>query len=134
MGLGRVGLGNDGRALLGRRAEDLAADLLESLGFRIVERNWRRAEGELDLVADDAGVCVFVEVRSRTGLAFGDPLESVTPYKQARVVRAARCYLAEVAPRASGFRFDVIGVTFDEHGAPPRCVHVPDAFRTDGVV
>ena len=55
----------------GRRAEDLAAAELERLGLRIVARNWRRPEGELDIVADDDGTCVFVEVRSRTGEEHG---------------------------------------------------------------
>ena len=60
------------RGGLGRQAESLAATLLEGLGFRIVARNWRKYgadAGELDLVADDRGTCVFVEVRSRTGEA-----------------------------------------------------------------
>ena len=81
------------RPATGRRAEDLAAALLEARGLRIVARNWRRPEGELDLVADDAGTCVFVEVRSRTGDETGHPLESISPRKRARVIRAARLYL-----------------------------------------
>ncbi len=121
------------RAGLGRRAEGLAADFLERLGFRIVARNWRRhgpeAAGELDLVADDGGTCVFVEVRSRTGEAQGHPLEAITAHKRARVARAARLYLAAETPSASGYRFDVVGVTFWEDGRPPEIVHVPNAFE-----
>ena len=69
-------LGSPGRAPpgTGRRAEDLAAAHLEPLGLRIVARNWRRGpKGELDIVADDDGTCVFVEVRSRTGEDAGPP-------------------------------------------------------------
>jgi putative endonuclease len=114
----------------GRRAEDLAAALLERAGLRVVARNWRRPEGELDLVADDAGTCVFVEVRSRTGTALGHPLESITVEKQRRVIRSARLYLAESPAPATGYRFDVVAVTFDPEGrAEPEVVHVPNAFE-----
>jgi putative endonuclease len=122
---------SDGRGRTGRRAEEIAAAHLEARGLRILERNWRRPEGELDLVADDGGVRVFVEVRSRTGREFGDPLETVAGRKQARVVRAARLYLQEPHAPASGYRFDVVGVTFPEDGGAPECVHVVDAFRVD---
>jgi putative endonuclease len=115
----------------GRRAEDLACALLERAGMRVVARNWRRPEGELDIVADDGGTCVFVEVRSRTGDALGHPLESITAAKRARVVRAARLYLAEVPTSAAGYRFDVVAVTFDPEGrAEPEVLHLPDAFET----
>jgi putative endonuclease len=117
------------RAAVGVRAEELAVALLEQRGFRILTRNWRHPEGELDVVADDGGVCVFVEVRSRTGEDFGHPLETVGPHKQAQVIRAARLYLNAETPAAASFRFDVVGVTFFEDGRPPECVHVPDAFR-----
>jgi putative endonuclease len=121
----------DGRPATGRRAEELAAAALERQGFRIVARNWRRPEGELDLIADDHGVCVFVEVRSRTGLEQGDPLESVTARKRARVIRAARLFLDCEPVQATGYRFDVVGVTFFEDAREPALTHVPNAFETD---
>jgi len=114
----------------GRRAEELAAAHLADAGLRIVVRNWRRPEGELDIVADDRGTCVFVEVRSRTGDEQGHALEAITPHKQARVIRAARLYLDAEAPAASGYRFDVVAVTFDPDGRlAPVVVHVPNAFE-----
>jgi putative endonuclease len=116
---------------VGIRAEDLAAQLLEQRGFRVLARNWRRPQGELDLVVDDAGTCVFVEVRSRTGEEHGHPLEMVSARKRAQVIRAARLFLHESAPPASDFRFDVVGVTFYDDGRPPQCVHVEDAFRVE---
>jgi len=119
----------DRRSGTGRRAEQLASALLEGAGLRIVERNWRRPEGELDIVADDAGTCVFVEVRSRTGEEHGHALEAITPQKRARVVRAARLYLDAETPVAGGFRFDVVAVTFWEDGRPPDVVHIPNAFE-----
>ena len=98
----------------------------------VIARNWRRPQGELDLVAlTQDGVCVFCEVRSRTGEASGDPLESVTPQKQAQVIRTARLYLSEAEPTAvSGYRFDVVAVTFFADQAEPRVVHIAGAFET----
>lgn len=99
--------------------------------MRIVARNWRRPDGELDLVAvDAAGTCVFCEVRSRTGELSGDPLETVNARKQARVIRAARNYLTEEPVAATAFRFDVVAVTFFQDGRAPRLVHIPSAFET----
>lgn len=122
----------DRRAVAGRAAETLAAATLEAAGLRIVARNWRRPEGELDIVADDGGTCVFVEVRSRTGEDRGHPLEAITPQKRARVIRAARLYLDAEAPSAGGFRFDVVAVTFWDDARAPDVVHVPNAFEVGG--
>jgi putative endonuclease len=117
------------RPALGRRGEELAVTYLERAGLRIVARNWRRPEGELDIVADDGGTCVFVEVRSRTGDELGHPLESITAHKRAHVIRSARLYLAEVPTPASAFRFDVVAVTFDPAGrAEPVIEHISNAF------
>jgi len=120
-------MAGDRRARTGRRAEALASDYLEARGLRIVAKNWRRPEGELDLVADDAGVCVFVEIRSRTGEDHGHPLEAVSRRKRSQVIRAARLYLDAEPTTATAFRFDVVGVTFRD-GADPEIHHVPSAF------
>jgi putative endonuclease len=120
------------RGDLGRRAELLASEVLEREGLQVVARNWRRPEGELDIVAAEQGVCVFVEVRSRTGEERGHPLESITPQKRARVIRAARLYLDAEAPCASAYRFDVVAVTFWDDGRSPDVVHVREAFEVGG--
>lgn len=122
----------DRRSGTGRRAESLAAAHLESAGLRIIARNWRQPEGELDIVADDGGTCVFVEVRSRTGEERGHALEAITPQKRARVIRAARLYLDAETPAAGGFRFDVVAVTFWDDGRQPDVVHIPNAFEVGG--
>ena len=98
----------------------------------VIARNWRRPQGELDIIARTPdGICVFCEVRSRTGEASGDPLETVTPHKQSRVIRAARLYLSEAdSTGASGYRFDVVAVTFFPGGDSPRVVHIAGAFET----
>jgi putative endonuclease len=125
----RGATGTPPAASRGARAEAIAAEHLEALGFLILARNWRRPEGELDLVALDGDACVFVEVRSRTGDQFGHPLEAVTARKRAQVIRAARLFLASETVPSAGFRFDVVGVMFPEDGGAPTCTHVPDAFR-----
>jgi putative endonuclease len=120
------------RAGKGRLAEDLAAAHLEAAGLKIVARNWRRygpEAGELDIVADDRGTCVFVEVRSRTGEDQGHPLEAITAHKRAQVIRVARLYLAAETPAAAGYRFDVVAVTFWPDGRPPDLIHIPEAFE-----
>ena len=102
----------------------------------IIARNWRKPEGEIDLIAVDSDrTCVFCEVRSRTGESAGDPLETVNARKQARVARAARLYLSQTdppPPRATAYRFDVIAVTFFEDQRDPRVVHVASAFEVRG--
>jgi putative endonuclease len=117
---------------LGMRAELLAADYLERLGYKILARNWRRPEGEIDLVVSAEGLCIFVEVRSRTGTERGHALETVDARKRSRVLRAARMYIDEERPQAAVFRFDVVGVTFALDESPPELVHVEDAFQVGG--
>lgn len=89
----------------------------------IVERNYRCPLGELDIVARDGDVLVFVEVRTRTRSDRGTALETVGPAKRRRLARVAEHYLAARRPRAAGIRFDVIGITAGD------VVHVRDAFR-----
>ena len=81
----------------GARAEALAAAYLEQRGLAVVERNFRRRCGEIDLVARDGATLVFVEVRLRRGHAFGGAAASITAAKRVRLVRAAELYLAGVA-------------------------------------
>lgn len=95
----------------GRRGEALAAEWYVSRGYDVLARNWRCAQGELDLVVARGGVVVFAEVKARTSDRFGTPAEAVTPAKQARVRRLAARWLAEAAPRRSrAVRFDVASV------------------------
>jgi putative endonuclease len=95
----------------GAGGEELAARLLAGGGCSILDRNVRYRGGELDIVADDGDVIVFVEVRTRRTGACGGALESVTATKRARVVRAAKIWLVK-HPRHSArcVRFDVVAV------------------------
>jgi putative endonuclease len=95
------------RGHAGAQAEALAAEYLARRGLAIVERNWRRRCGELDLVARDGDVLVFVEVRLRRRGDFGGAAASITAAKRARMVAAAGQYLAGL-PRTPPCRFDAV--------------------------
>ena len=93
-------------------AEDRAAEYLARRGLAIVHRNYRTRMGEIDLVAREGEVLVFVEVRMRADGHFGGALESVTPRKQRRIAAAADMFLRQF-PRPPRCRFDVVAM---EHG------------------
>jgi putative endonuclease len=95
------------RAIAGARAEALAAEFLAARGMEILERNFRRRCGEIDLVAKDGGTLVFVEVRLRTRGDFGGAAASITAKKRARIAAAAGLYLARLH-RAPPCRFDAV--------------------------
>ena len=95
---------------LGRRGEDLAADYLSGLGLEIVERNWRCALGEIDIVAREGGETVFVEVKTRAGLGYGHPLESITVAKLARLRRLAGAWCEAHPGGFGGIRIDALAV------------------------
>jgi len=90
----------------GARAEERCAELLRRAGLVLLERNWRCRLGEIDLIAEDAGVVVFVEVRMRRAFSYGGAAESVTAAKRGRLMAAARLYLSR-RPQTQ-CRFDVV--------------------------
>lgn len=94
----------------GRRGEALAAERLRRDGYRVLERNPRGSAGEIDLVAEEGGSVVFVEVRSRATAAFGGAAATITREKQARLSRAALAYLAARGWLERPARFDVVAV------------------------
>ena len=97
-------------AALGSGGERAAADYLRERGYIVLERNFRCRGGEIDIIALDGGVLVFVEVKVRRTLSRGAPIEAVTPVKQARVRRAAQEYLTFCGRVFARIRFDVISV------------------------
>lgn len=122
------------RSTLGALGERHAESLLRAAGYRILERNFRTREGELDLVAADRAALVFCEVKTRiAGSVQGPaPLEGIGPSKRRRIRRLARSWLSmrdELRPRAPGIRFDAIGVLVTPGGGLVDIEHVEDAFR-----
>ncbi len=110
----------------GRGGEEIAAGHLAARGVSILARNVRYRDGEIDLVAEEGPVLLFVEVRRRTGAALGTAAESVTGRKRARIVRAAHRWLSR-RPRAAArpVRFDVVAVD----GDPPSVTWIRGAFE-----
>lgn len=102
---------------VGRYGERVAASYLAAAGWEVVDRNWRGRSGELDIVALDGADLVVVEVKTRTGDAYGHPAEAVTPAKLARLRRLAAQWLEahDVHPRS--VRVDVIAVRTARRGA-----------------
>lgn len=112
---------------VGQRGEDLAAAELERQGLKVIARNWRCRNGEIDIIAVEtvAGrrTVVFCEVKCRTGLGFGDPLESITYAKRQKLRQLAAEWLATSGVRPSGVRLDAIGVVMLPR-AMPTLTHV----------
>jgi putative endonuclease len=101
------------RMALGARGEDLAAEWYEAHGYEVIDRNWRSAAGELDVVARRGRTTVFCEVKARSNMAFGGPAVAVTRSKQARIRRLAAEWLSAGGRAGAGrgpVRFDVATV------------------------
>ena len=114
------------RATVGAWGEAQAALFLERLGWQILERNWRCAAGEIDLVAREPdGTVVLVEVKTRSGLGYGSPLEAITYAKQSKLRELVHWWRRE--HRGAGpLRVDAIGVLREADGV--QITHVRDAL------
>jgi putative endonuclease len=95
---------------LGAEGERLAARHLSGAGYRIIARNYRFHRNEIDIIATDATVLCFIEVKTRGSLEKGHPAESVTLRKQQEIIRAATGYLATLKGPLPDCRFDVIAI------------------------
>ena len=100
----------DRRVEFGKRGEDLACEELQRRGYAILDRRFRTRCGELDIVARDGDVIVFVEVKARSDRNFGDPFEAVTWQKRRRLSQMATLYLFERRLVGVPCRFDVVSV------------------------
>ncbi len=107
----------------GRIGEEQAVAELVRQGYSIVERNYRCKSGELDVVAREGDILVFIEVRSRADGEHGSALETVGARKQRQIARVAAHYLAARKPVFRECRFDVVGITAGE------LTLIKDAFR-----
>jgi putative endonuclease len=117
------------RQELGILGENLAVEELTRRGYAILERRYRTRYGEIDIVAEDQGTIVFVEVKAREDLTFGTAAEAVTPVKQRKVASRAVEYLARKHVTDRPCRFDVVAV--DWAGTPEQTITVyPHAFDT----
>ena len=111
------------RQAIGRFGERVAERRLVEAGMRVLDRNWRCGEGELDLVLDDAGVLVVCEVKTRSSVAYGVPHEAVTVEKLARLRRLAARWAREHRGSWQEIRIDLVAVVLARKG-PAWVEHV----------
>ncbi|HIJ91483.1 MAG: YraN family protein [Desulfobulbaceae bacterium] len=107
-----------GEIPLGQQGETLASRYLSRQGYRVILRNYRTKQGEIDIVAEEQGVLVFVEVKTRRSQQCGHPFEAVTPAKCRQISKAALQYLAETGREGQPARFDVVAISFSGENAP----------------
>ncbi len=114
-------------AALGRRGEDLAHRYLRSKGLTILSRNYRPGGGdaEIDIVARDGNITVFVEVKTRSSAEYGSPDRAIGSEKEKHILRAARAFATRAGIEWDEVRFDTISIVFTK---PPSIVHQQDAF------
>jgi len=115
------------RINLGNRGEDLATVYLEEKGFQIIVRNYRQKLGEVDIIATDKKTLVFIEVKTRTSLLFGQPFEAVTVHKQAQLSRIALDYMTRNKIKNQAARFDVISILIEKN-KKPKIEHLQNCF------
>ncbi len=104
----------------GNYGEDLAVKYLKSLGYKILERNFRIRGGEIDIVARDMEVLVFVEVKARWSHEYGLPVESITPWKIKALLRTALFYIQKIKWKEGPYRIDLVSIDFANSKEKPE--------------
>ena len=112
----------------GAAGEQAARDYLAAKGAKILEMNYRRLTGEIDIIARHRGVILFVEVKRRSSLRYGRPAEAVNPAKRAHILGTALIYLQEHNLEDARVRFDVVEVL------PGEIRHIENAFDASGML
>ncbi len=112
--------------ILGKEGENYAADYLDEQGYEILDRNWMCGHKDLDIVASKDGTLVFVEVKTRSTMDWGDPEEAVNEKKIRNLVHAADAYI-RYNRLDMDVRFDIISIIMDDTGYY-RVEHIEQAF------
>lgn len=107
-----------------RKEEDLAAQFLKDKGYKIIERNFRKGYGEIDIIAVHKNVLVFVEVKTRTSNAYGTPLEAISYFKLRTLVKTAEFYKMLNPKLPDSLRIDAISVLLDNFGKVSNIEHI----------
>lgn len=111
---------------LGKRGEVIAKQYLEENGYEILDENWTHGKSEVDLIAYQNGMMVFVEVKARTSIAFGEPEDFVERKKQKQLELASAEYIY-IMNHQNDIRFDIIAITFTKNNNY-TLKHIEDAF------
>ncbi len=112
----------------GRLGEALAAEFLTKQRYAIVELNYRKSYGEVDIIAQDGDTVVFVEVKTRKSTGFGTAFEAVDSRKQRQISRIAQEYLQSHGLLEAPARFDVIAIRLDGDNRATAIDHIKNAF------
>ncbi len=110
----------------GKGAEEIAEKFLIQKGYKILEKNYYFERGEIDIIAEDNGVIVFVEVKSRSSAEYGEPEDSITPSKRKQLKKVAAGYFYEKELLNVEARFDVVSIKWQEGKAVIE--HLENAF------
>jgi putative endonuclease len=111
---------------LGERGEKIAVDFLQKQGYRIIKKNYRTRLGEIDLIARDGDTLVFIEVKTRESLEYGNPYESVNNLKKRKIGNVALLYLKGLK-KIPPCRFDVVSISYED--GKPELNLIKDAFE-----
>jgi putative endonuclease len=114
-----------GNIELGKKGEEIACEYLKKQGYRIRDTNWRFARYEVDLIAEQNGILVFAEVKTRSSNNIAEPEASVTREKQRHLISAANAYI-RFKKLGMEVRFDIISILVN--GETHQLTHIPDAF------
>jgi len=120
------------RGAIGRYGEEMAIEHLKRQRYRILERNYRKPFGEVDIIASDKETVVFIEVKTRQSTRFGTPFEAVDIRKQRQISRVAQEYLQTHGTTDVSARFDVIAVRVDRDNCLIAIDHLQNAFEWVG--
>lgn len=113
--------------LIGSKAEDLACEYITKLGYKIVKRNFHFGRlGEIDIIAYDNDILVFIEVKARSKNSYGNPIDYITPKKQAIIKKVAEGYYYVNNIQEQEARFDVILIDLDK--SLPKIEYIKNAF------
>ncbi|MBL1215088.1 MAG: YraN family protein [Ignavibacteriae bacterium] len=112
---------------IGKIGEDLAEEYLLNKGYKILQRNYRYGHGEIDIIAKDKNILVFIEVKTRNNLEFGPPELAVTKNKQRQIRKIAESYLYEKEIKETDCRIDVIAILLIKN-QDPQINHIVNAF------
>ncbi len=120
-------MGKKSKRALGDEAEDAACNFLIDLGWEIIDRNYYAGHNEVDIIAKDDPIIVFVEVKMRTSTYYGSPIEFIDESKVERVYQAAEQWVQQNDQQNAPLRFDVIGIIKNKSGMEIN--HIQDAYR-----
>lgn len=104
----------------GKRGEDVAASFLLHKGYKILEQNFKKKHGDIDIVALDGETLVFIEVKTRYSKSYGPPLEAITPWLVRSLIRSAEFYKLLHPELPQRLRIDAIGVDYSDNSINPK--------------